>query len=138
MFSDTWELDDGGCAPGGAGQPAGGLPCGCETEPRIGTSFCVSFSLPPPQGAGWGLLLVAPGPCLGNPLTLLPPGVCATALLRLLPATVVSGIGDPLRFCFALPASPALLGQQLCLQGAALEVGVCLRATDSVQVVVYR
>jgi hypothetical protein len=135
---DTWELDDGGCAPGGWGQPAGGLPCGCETEPRVGTSFCASFSFPPPQGSGQGLMLGAPGACLGVPFTILPPGVCGPTLLRLLPAFAVLVTGDPLRFCATLPSSPALIGQAFCLQGAAVEVGACLRATDAVQVVVYR
>jgi hypothetical protein len=138
LLGDTWEMDYAGCVPGGVGSPGGGLACGCSTEPRIGTTFCVSFSHPPPQGAGWGLLLLAPGPCLATPFPIAPPGVCVQTLVRLAPALIVPGAGDPLRFCIALPAHPALLGQQLCLQGAALDVGVCLRATDAVQAVVYR
>jgi hypothetical protein len=83
-------------------------------------------------------MLGAPGACLGVPFTILPPGVCGPTLLRLLPAFAVLVTGDPLRFCATLPSSPALIGQAFCLQGAAVEVGACLRATDAVQVVVYR
>jgi hypothetical protein len=106
-LGDTWELDYGGCARVGPGQPGGGIVCTCETAPQIGTSFCVSFSYPPPQGAGTGLLLLAPGACFANPFTILPPGVCGPTWLYLLPSAILSGAGEPLRFCIPLPPSSA-------------------------------
>jgi hypothetical protein len=134
-LSDTWEYF-APCDVVGPGHPGGGLPIACISPPRIGSTFCVSFSHPPPVGAGFHLLLVGSAPPLNPPLVLDPPGVCARAFLHLLPQLIVSTVGDAASFCVALPAGPALIGKALCIQGASLEVGVCFRATDALAVVI--
>jgi hypothetical protein len=130
VASDLWEFSDR-FGPAGPGQPAGGALPITFTPPRIGTSFCVSFSDPPPTGAGFGILLVASGTPLQPPAVLNPPGVCAVAYLHLLPQAAFMVYGDPAVFCLPIPPNPALAGQLFTLQGAALEVGVCFRLTDA-------
>jgi len=100
--------------------------------PRTGTTFCVSFSNPPPNGLGYSLLLLAAGNGAYPPWTLNPPGVCATANLFLLPQAILTATGDPALFCLSIPANPALVGQPVVLQGASLQVGVCFRMTDAI------
>jgi hypothetical protein len=130
VASDLWEFSDR-FGPAGPGQPAGGALPITFTPPRIGTSFCVSFSDPPPTGAGFGILLVASGTPLQPPAVLNPPGVCVVAYLHLLPQAAFMVYGDPAVFCLPIPPNPALAGQLFTLQGAALEVGVCFRLTDA-------
>jgi hypothetical protein len=50
------------------------------------------------------------------------------------PQAVLSAGGDPALFCFVLSRNPALVGQSFTLQGAALEIGVCYRATNALSV----
>jgi len=135
-LSDTWEYLGPTCEMAGPGHPGGGLPLPCGTIPRIGTTWCPGFSHPPPTGAGFGLLAIGAGGCFGPPLSLTPPGVCAPALLYLLPIGVLQAIGNPLVFCVPIPSSPGLVGTSFCVQGAALEVGVCFRLTDALTLTV--
>jgi hypothetical protein len=130
LLADTWELFDR-FGVLGRGHPGGGLPL-TWNAPRIGTTFCVSFSNPPPGGVGYGLLLLASGGSVVPPMTLQPPGVCAAANLFLLPQAILTATGDPALFCLPIPANPALVGQPVVLQGASLEVGVCFRMTDAI------
>jgi len=128
-LSDTWELFER-FGSAGPGHPGGGLAI-AWTPPWIGTTFCVGFSDPPPVGAGFNLLLLASGPAVQPPAVLNPPGVCTVANLYLAPQVVLSSTGDPALFCIAIPSNPALVGQLVTIQGAALEVGVCFRLTDA-------
>jgi hypothetical protein len=134
-LQDTWELF-APCDRAGPGQvDGGGLAISCTAPPRIGTTFCVTFSLAPPQGAGLHLLLLAPGPCLSPPLVFLPPGVCAPSFVHALPIVVLSTTGNPASFCFTLPANPVLAGAPFCVQGDALETAGCFRPTDGLVLV---
>jgi len=133
-FADVWEL-----APTisvrGPGHPGGGLVIAWSAPPRVGQPFCVGFSLPPPQGGGWHLLLLA-GAGLARPAALGPPAMCAPAWAHLAPQAVLVATGDPASFCLALPSNPALAGTLFTLQGASLALGACWLATDAVEAVV--
>jgi hypothetical protein len=131
--SDVWEYF-APCDPIGPGHPGGGLAIACVTPPRVGTTFCVSFSDPPPMGTGASLLVIGAGACLSPPLPLAPPAVCAPASLWTIPIVVLSGVGEPAQHCVALPPAPGLAGQAFCLQGAAFETGNCFRLTDGLAV----
>jgi hypothetical protein len=120
----------------GPGHPGGGLGVTWSVPPRVGQSFCLGFSLLPPQGAGWHLLLLAAGPGLARPAALGPPGTCAPAWVHLEPQAVLVATGDPAAFCLAIPSNPALAGTLLTLQGASLAVGGCWFATDAVEALV--
>jgi len=130
-LGDTWELRDP-CPVAGPGHPGGGLPVECRGAARPGGTLCVSFSLPPPRGAGFSLLLLAPGSALDPPREVLPPAVCRAALLHVLPVSVRSAGGEPAVFCLGLPDHPALAGQSFTLQGAAFETAGCFTATDAI------
>jgi len=132
---DTWELAIP-VGPAGPGAPGGGLPTWWAGVPRLGWTLCVGFSHPWPQGAGFGMLALSPGPPIAPPAALHPPGVCAPALLHLLPHFVLHVRGDPAIFCLPIPASPAFVGVTLTLQGAALETGPCFRLADALVAVV--
>jgi hypothetical protein len=132
---ETWEYRIAS-DPVGPGHPGGGLAIACAPPLRPGATSCISFSDPPPVGAGLAFLLIAAGGPLVPPLPVPPPGVCAAAILHVLPQLVLQTTGDPAVFCVPLPAQPALAGQRFTAQGAALEIGVCLRATDALLMVV--
>jgi hypothetical protein len=134
-FRDTWELRVG-CDRAGPGQVAGGgPPCACTTPPSVGGNWCVAFGTANPSALT--LLLVGFGECAGQPSVLPPPVACAPSyLLQPAPATVVWSQNNPATFCFAIPAHPMFLGTSLCVQGAGLEGGACLRFTDGLVVVV--
>jgi hypothetical protein len=131
--ADTWEVLVP-CDVAGPGHPGGGLPISCLGTPRVGAPLCVTFSNPPPRGVGGHLLLAAGGPPLRAPIALGPPALCAPGFLHLAPQLVVLGTGEPVTFCLPVPALPALAGQGITLQGASLETGGCLRATDALVV----
>jgi hypothetical protein len=134
--SDTWELSTP-VDPAGPGQPGGGaIPLTVGGTPRIGASFCVGFSNPSPTPAGFNLLMLAPGLPARPPFTIQPPAVCSTALLHLIPLLVLSSLGNPASFCFAIPALPALAGASFTVQGASLEIGVCFRGTDALVITI--
>jgi hypothetical protein len=133
-LGDTWELAPPACETIGPGHPGGGLAFACTTPPRVGTTFCVSWSYPPPGGVGYGLLLVAAGPGLDPPLALGPPLLCATGQLYAWPATIVPILGEPASWCVPLPAAPGLVGQAAALQGASLDAANCFRLTDGLRV----
>jgi hypothetical protein len=135
-IADTWEYGLPPCGNLGPGHPGAGLPISCTTPPRLGTNFGLSFSDPPPIGVGYNLLLVSPAPCFLPPLVLNPPGVCNQAFVYVLPVVLLVAGGDPAVFQIPLPAVPALAGAQFCLQGAALETGVCFRVTDGLLVTI--
>jgi len=134
-FQDTWELL-APCDRAGPGQvDSGGLRVACSAPPRVGTSFCITFSHAPPQGAGFHLLLIAPGPCLNPPPVFQPPAVCAASYVHALPIAVLATTGNPASFCVTLPPNPVLAGTPFCVQGDALETGGCFRATDGLVIV---
>lgn len=139
-LSDTWEFESTPIPPPpcqvvGPGHPGGGLPITCVTPPRIGTAFCTSFSDPSP--AGLSLLYLGPGPALNPPAVLSAPIVCAPLLYYVaLPLVVLERGGNPAAFCIPIPAEPVLVGANVILQGAALELAGCFRATDGLSVTI--
>jgi hypothetical protein len=133
VLQDVWELA-APCDVAGPGHPGGGLAISCTGSPRIGQSFCVTFSDPPPQGTGASLLFLAPGPPLNPALALLPPAVCAPGFLYAIPVVVLQAVGDPAVYCFAVPPVPLLAGVSFTLQGAAFETAGCFRASDALVV----
>jgi hypothetical protein len=124
------------CIVAGPGHPTGSLPCSCLTSPRPSTYFCVSFSDPPPIGLGYSLLYLGAGPCANPPFVLNDPVVCTVAFFYVAPLLVLATGGTPSTFCVLVPQDPVVVGMNFCLQGAALEVGSCFRATDGVSVTV--
>jgi hypothetical protein len=124
-LADTWELIDP-CTIIGPGHPGGGLPITCAAPPRPGTSFCVSFERagPGPRAPVLG------GACLNPPLAIGPPGTCTPGFVHALPIVVFGMSGSPASFCLPVPALPALVGTEFCLQGASLEPSNCFRLTD--------
>jgi len=132
-ISDLWEYF-APCDPVGPGHAGGGLAIACVTPPRVGTTFCVGFSDPPPMGTGATLLVIGVGACLSPPLALAPPAVCTPGSLWTIPVAVLSGVGEPALYCLPLPPVPALAGQLFCLQGGAYETGNCFRLTDGLAV----
>ena len=135
-LQDTWELVTE-CDRAGPGEVSGGgLPLACATPPRIGTTFCLSYTNPSPNAAGLSFLLLTPGACSGAPGVVPPPTGCVASFLYGLPTEVFVQIGGPATFCFAVPNNPVFVGAALCFQGSSLETTGCFRATDGVQVVV--
>jgi len=130
LLADTWFFDGQACEVVGAGHDGGGLAITCTSEPRLGGTFCVTFSDPPPIGQGVHGLLLGPGPALRPALALDPPGVCARAYLHVAPVLALGASGNPAVFCLAIPSEPALAGAWFVLQGASLEQGGCARLTD--------
>jgi hypothetical protein len=133
-LADTWEYW-APCDVVGRGHASGSLPIACA-PPRVGTTFCVSFSDPPPIGAGLHALVVGPAPPLGAPAVIDPPEMCSRAFLHVAPQLVLTAVGNPASFCVSFPAGPGLIGLAFCLQGASFEVAGCFRATDALAVVI--
>jgi hypothetical protein len=105
------------------------------TAPYIGTVFCTSFSDPTPSG--FNVLYLGPGPALNPPAMLTAPIVCAPLFYYVaLPLVVLERGGNPAAFCIPIPAEPVLVGANFVLQGAALELAGCFRATDGLSVTV--
>jgi hypothetical protein len=119
------------CDTVGAGHPGGGNPITCLSPPRIGSSFCVSFSYPPPAGVAYHLLLVAPAPGQHPAIPLGPPQACAPGLLHVAPQLVIPISGEPAVFCLQLPAHPAAIGVSAWFQGGSLDRAFCFRLTDA-------
>jgi hypothetical protein len=53
-----------------------------------------------------------------------------------LPLLILERPGNPAAFCIPIPAEPTLVGANFVLQGAALELAGCFRATDALSVTV--
>jgi hypothetical protein len=124
------------CQTVGYGHAGGGIQPTCVTMPRPGSLSCVSFSDPNP--AGYNLLVLGPGPALDPPIPIVAPGtVCAPASFHLGSAPLVlERTGNPVSFCLLIPAEPALIGQSVLAQGAALELSGCFRFTDALRMVI--
>jgi hypothetical protein len=121
----------------GPGHQGGGLLISCVTPPRLGTVCCVSFSDPTPAGLSY--LYLGPGPALNPPLLVVGALVCAPVLYYVaLPLVVLERGGNPAAFCIPIPGEPVLVGANFVLQGAALELAGCFRATDGLSVTVQQ
>lgn len=129
LGSDTWGYTVP-CDTFGPGHPGGGLTIGCTAVPRIGSTFCVTFSDPPPLGSGLKVLVLGAGACNGVPLPLGPPQLCAAGSLWPSPNLALFAVAEPARFCLTVPMSPGLIGTALCTQGASLRTS-CFRAADA-------
>jgi hypothetical protein len=135
-LQDTWELV-APCDRAGPGElGSGGLPLGCSTEPRVGSSFCVQFQNPSPNAAGLDFLLLTPGSCSRTPGLVSPPVGCSPSYLYGVPSDVLLAFGGSPSFCFSVPNSSVFLGAAICFQGSSYELPGCFHATDAVQVIV--
>ena len=127
VTAETWELVVP-CDSPGPGHASGSLALGCTAEPRLGTSFCLSFT--DPASSGVHLLLYALGPSPGpQPLSL--GNLCGPGLLHLpRPFFRSTGTGNPAIYCSVLVNDPRIIGASFVFQGAVQETSGCWRLTD--------
>ena len=130
LMDDTWEYSFD-CETIGQGHPGGGLSLTCNSRPRIGQNFCLTF----PSSTGAGFLLLRLGPPLDPALPVGPPAYCVAGAIFAFPDLLLSVPGNPATVCIPIPNDQNLVRALVAVQGIALQTGFCLRATDGMAVI---
>jgi hypothetical protein len=123
------------CQDLGRGHPFSGSPTlSCDREPLSGGTLRLSF----PSASGLGAVVLSPGECLRPPLAIGPPLFCAPGSFYpdITISTVFGIAGFPPRLALAIPRDPRLLGQKLCVQGAAFQPQLCAFLTQGVRLTI--
>jgi len=124
-------------APPSACSRVSGMTCNFEPASTLswptGGPLCFSF---PIVANGWGVVVIASGPCPATPVRLPEnPFCCVSSLWPPIQNVIPLTPGNPASLCVASPALELLRGSgiPICLQGFNYTPNVCMGATHGYQ-----